>query len=162
MDLKYLQADMLGADVELAARNEGVILLEAPSGASLGATACPADFSCALNVAASSPAQRHLVAFSLTTGDTQNPSIAASYAENVRRMENSCFLKDTKVTDQDWSQPDSVSEIGARPSFIAMVRMMAWELHGQTELGLNTDSTTFYSLLIFLRWVISLKPFSCL
>lgn len=36
--LKYVQADMLGADVELAARDDGVISLEAPSGALLGAT----------------------------------------------------------------------------------------------------------------------------
>lgn len=38
VDLKCLQADMLGADVELAARDDGVISSEAPSGPLLGAT----------------------------------------------------------------------------------------------------------------------------
>lgn len=38
VDLKCLQADMLGADVESAARDDGVISSEAPSGAPLGAT----------------------------------------------------------------------------------------------------------------------------
>lgn len=71
--------------------------------------ASPADFSCTSNLSASSPAQRYLVAFSPQTRVTQNVGIAAFHAENAKSVENSCFLKEASVTNQGWSEPDSVS-----------------------------------------------------
>lgn len=134
MDLKYSQANMSGADVELAAGDDGGDLIGSPIwGFAWSNTALPADFSCATNLGAFSPAPKHLVAFSLETRGTQNVGIAAFYAENAKRVENSHFLKETSVTNQGWSEPDSVSaQKGAaeaksegRLSFLCMAWRMA-------------------------------------
>lgn len=85
MDLRYLQANMSGADVVLAARDDGGDLSGSPIwGFAWSNTALPADFSCVSNLGAWSPAQRDLVAFSLGIRGTQNIGIAAFHAEKCQ------------------------------------------------------------------------------
>lgn len=74
-------------------------------------------------------------------------------AENVRRMENNCFLKELRpdpLIKTGPSQPQGQlrKELQSRwpvkaPS-LCLVRRMGWEPCSQTELGLGTDSPTFY------------------
>lgn len=166
VDLKYLQTNMLGADVELAARRLGRSHWRPHLGLCLEPHCVPHWFQLCPQCGCFLACPKASRSLSLATRDTQNLSIAASHAENVRGMENSCFKGDERHWSTLVQARLSVSscrpEIGVRPSFICMVKMMTCELQGQTDLGLNTESTTFYSLLIFLRWVISLKLFSCL
>lgn len=110
VDLEYLQANMSGADVELAARADGGDLIRGPTWAfAWSNTAFSADFSCTSNLGASPPSQRHLVDFSLEMRGTQNVGISAFHAENAKIVENSRFLKKVSVTNQGCSEPDSVS-----------------------------------------------------
>lgn len=100
MDLKYLQANMSGADVELATREDGGDLIGGSIwGFAWSNTAFSADCSCLPYLGASSPAQRHFVAFSLSRG-TQKLVMAASHTENAKKVKNRSFLKEMSVTHQ--------------------------------------------------------------
>ena len=152
VDLKYSPANMLGAAVALAAGEAGGDLIGGPIwGFACHHTASHADFSCASKLGAPSPAQRHLVAFSLAMRGAQSLDTAASHAENAKRVEILLFLKETvSLIEAGLCQTPCLPRkellkpaVRGRPSFFNLAWRMDQGPWTQAELGLNTHSTVF-------------------
>ena len=166
VDLKYSPANMLGAAVALAAGEAGGDLIGGPIwGFACHHTASHADFSCTSKLGAPSPAQRHLVAFSLAMRGAQSLDTAASHAENAKSVEILLFLKETvSPIEAGLCQTpclptkELLKASSERQALLLQSGVEDWiKGHGPRQSWVWTHILPLSSLLTFLRQAISLR-----